>query len=88
MHRCCLLAPGKNTFPPFINARKTVLLANPFIASVNNEQTVKKLWIEKSDISLAPSNGNYASKPTKEHGMVDGDKILAYARTPISFNHG
>ena len=32
---------------------------NIVIASVNGEQTVKKLWIEKGNISLVPSNGNY-----------------------------
>ena len=32
---------------------------NIVIASINGEQTVKKLWIEKGNISLVPGNGNY-----------------------------
>ena len=51
--------------------KTTVILANPFIASVNNEQTVNKLWIEKGNISLVPSNGNY--KPVEiNKGTWDG----------------
>ena len=32
---------------------------NIVIASINGEQTVKKLWIEKGNISLVPGSGNY-----------------------------